>query len=77
MPEHIQRLADKNFLRWKSNPWHPSLRFKPLKGKLWSARVGDRYRAFAIVEDYTTTWIWIGTHETYNRLGWPPAVDRG
>jgi hypothetical protein len=69
LPGHIQRLADKNFRLWKINPWHPSLRFKSIKGRLWSARVGDHYRAMAMVENDTATWIWIGTHESYNRLG--------
>lgn len=68
LPEHIQKLALKNFRLWQLNPWHPSLRFKPLKGSLWSARVGDHFRAVAIVEDDIATWIWIGTHESYNRM---------
>ena len=29
LPEHIQKLAKKNFRLWCMNPWHPSLRFKP------------------------------------------------
>ncbi len=31
LPDHIQRLADKNYGLWLANPQHPSLRFKPFK----------------------------------------------
>jgi hypothetical protein len=31
-------------------------------------RVGDHYRALGRVEGDTITWVWIGTHEEYNRL---------
>jgi hypothetical protein len=34
LPEHVQRLADKNYLLWLKNPIYPSLRFKPFKGDL-------------------------------------------
>lgn len=36
--------ADKNFALLKDNPRHPSLHFKKV-GTLWSARVGEQYRA--------------------------------
>ena len=32
LPQQIQRLADKNFALFKSNPHHPSLGFRRLKG---------------------------------------------
>ena len=68
LPEQVQKLALKNFRLWTINPWHPSLHFKPIKGRYWSARVGDHYRAVAIVSGDTAMWIWIGTHESYNRM---------
>jgi len=52
----------------RENPRHPSLRFKKV-GKLWSARVGRDHRALAMEDegDYVV-WVWIDTHEEYNRL---------
>jgi hypothetical protein len=51
LPEEVRALADKNYLLLKSNPRHPSLHFKRL-GRLWSVRVGARYRALGTeVED--------------------------
>ena len=50
LPLDIQQLARKNFVLWKQNPRHASLRFRPHgKGK-WSVRVGDHYRALAYFE---------------------------
>lgn len=70
LPELIQELADKNFELLKADPLHPSLHFKELSGKdnLWSARVGDHFRALAIREDGEFYWFWIGTHAEYDRI---------
>jgi hypothetical protein len=69
LPPEIQRLAYKNYLLWQNDPRHPSLRFKSLASRRWSARVGDRYRAVGrFVESDTFLWTWIGTHEDYNKL---------
>lgn len=67
LPEHVQQLARKNYNLLKENPRHPSLRFKKV-GKLWSARVGGNHRALAIEDDDGYVWVWIGTHEEYDRL---------
>ncbi len=50
LPEHIQRLAVKNYRLWRDNPQHPSLDFKKLAGRSerFSIRVGDHYRALGI-----------------------------
>jgi len=45
LPLEIQRLADKNFQLFKTNPQHPSLHFERKKAELWSVRVGSGYRA--------------------------------
>jgi hypothetical protein len=42
LPEHIQRLADKNFQLLKADPEHPSLHFKKIED-MWSVRVGAHY----------------------------------
>ena len=70
LPEHIQRLADKNYRLWVANPHHPSLDFKRLKGggRRFSVRVGDHYRALGEKTDDGVVWVWVGTHEEYNRL---------
>jgi hypothetical protein len=69
LPNDAQRLAYKNYLLWQNNPRHPSLRFRPIKSKQWSVRVGDHYRAVGhFVANDAFLWTWIGTHEDYNRL---------
>jgi hypothetical protein len=68
LPERIQQLARKNFELWKLDPWHPSLHFKEVKPRLWSARVGLRYRVLAAFDGATYVWFWIGTHDEYLRL---------
>ncbi len=67
LPEHIQRLADKNFELLKSNESHPSLRFKKV-GILWSVRVGNHYRAVARNRPDGIHWFWIGPHAEYDKL---------
>jgi len=67
LPESIQRLARKNFELLKANPQHPSLHFKKV-GKFWSIRVGLNYRALAVEDGDDFIWVWIGTHDTYERM---------
>jgi hypothetical protein len=69
LPIRVQRLAYKNYRLWLENPYHPSLRFKPLKGDLWSVRVGGHYRAVGYFrDDDAFVWIWVGSHEEYSKL---------
>jgi plasmid maintenance system killer protein len=70
LPVEIQRLADRCYQMWLDNPHHPSLRFKKLGGRerLYSARVGDHYRAVADFDGEAFVWVWIGSHEEYNKL---------
>jgi len=67
LPKPIQEIADKNFKLLKENPRHPSLHFK-MTGKLWSARVGLNHRALAVKQGNDYVWVWIGSHEEYERL---------
>lgn len=67
LPESAQRAARRNFRLLTENPRHPSLRFKKV-GKFWSARVGVDYRALAVDDAGDFIWVWIGTHEEYDRL---------
>ena len=67
LPVPVQEIARKNYQILKENPRHPSLRFKKV-GKLWSARVGRDHRALAMEDKGGYVWVWIGTHEEYDRL---------
>ena len=67
LPAPVQETARKNYQILRENPRHPSLRFKKV-GKLWSARVGRDHRALAMEDEGGYVWVWIGTHEEYDRL---------
>jgi hypothetical protein len=67
LPAPVQETARKNYRILRENPRHPSLRFKKV-GKLWSARVGRDHRALAMEDEGGYVWVWIGTHEEYDRL---------
>ena len=67
LPEDIRNLADKNFELLKNNPRHPSLQFKKI-GEMWSARVGQAHRALAVEDGDDFTWVWIGSHDDYQKM---------
>jgi len=67
LPASIQKTAHKNYQLLKDNPKHPSLHFKKV-GNFWSARVGIHYRAIAVEDEKDFIWVWIGSHEEYERL---------
>ena len=70
LPKSIQRLARKNYLLWRDYPGHPSLDFKKLAGGAgrFSIRVGGHYRALGRKVGDNVEWVWIGSHEDYNKL---------
>lgn len=70
LPAEIQRLADRTYAQWRANARPPSLDFKELRGGQgrFSVRVGAHYRAIAREIDGGVEWVWIGTHEEYNKL---------
>lgn len=70
LPPSIQALARKNYQLWQHNHQHPSLQFKKLKGggDRFSVRVGDHHRAIGHLVGDAVEWVWIGTHEDYNKL---------
>ena len=70
LPEDVQRLAVKNYHLWRSNPSHPSLRYRRVEGRedLVTVRVGDHYRALGLLEPGLVVWIWIGSHGAYDHL---------
>jgi hypothetical protein len=67
LPKEIRELADKSFERLKDNPQHPSLQFKKVGG-FWSARVGLAFRALAVEDGADRIWVWIGSHDVYERI---------
>jgi hypothetical protein len=67
LPEQVRALADKNYALLKTNPRHPSLQFKKI-GRLWSVRVGLRYRALAVEADDDLVWFWVGSHAEYDAI---------
>jgi hypothetical protein len=67
LPEDVQQLADRAYLRLREDPQHPSLHFRQI-GRFWSARVGLHYRALAVEDGTDLVWFWIGHHAEYDRL---------
>jgi hypothetical protein len=67
LPAETQRLARENYQLLKSNPRHPSLRFKKV-GVYWSVRVGRGYRALGVDVPDGILWGWIGSHAEYDKI---------
>ena len=67
LPSGVRTVADKNFELLKADPRHASLHFKRI-GKIWSVRVGDRYRALGNDVPDGIQWFWIGSHAEYDKL---------
>lgn len=57
--------ARKAYGLWRENSLHPSLHFKKVGKKLWSARISAGYRALALKEGDDYYWFWIGEHDGY------------
>ena len=67
LPERVKQRAKEQFELLKKNPHHPSLHFKKV-GKFWSVRITDCYRALAIQDGNDYIWVWIGTHDDYEKM---------
>ncbi|MFB3061902.1 MAG: hypothetical protein ACE10C_11090 [Candidatus Binatia bacterium] len=67
LPEAVQDVAKKNFDLLRHNPSHPSLHFKKVEN-FWSVRAGLRHRALAVEDGKDFIWVWIGTHDDYQRM---------
>ncbi|MFL6569582.1 MAG: hypothetical protein ACJ8LI_10470 [Chthoniobacterales bacterium] len=61
-----QKRVRKAYRLWRSNPRHPSLRFKKV-GRLWSVRVTDAMRALGVDKDGVIVWFYVGPHDRYER----------
>jgi hypothetical protein len=67
LPAPVQKVSKKNFELLKTNPLHPSLHFKKI-GKFWTIRAGFNHRALAVEDGEDFIWVWIGTHNAYERM---------
>jgi len=67
LPAFIKRHAEESYALLKENPRHPSLHFKKV-GKFWSVRIGLDYRALAVEDGSNFIWVWIGSHNDYERM---------
>lgn len=67
LPPDIKNRARTAYRLWRTNPRHPSLRFKKV-GEVWPVRIGLSHRDLSLLEDDTYYWFWIGSHDEYERL---------
>ncbi len=67
LPALVQKISEKKFNLLKTNPSHKSLHFKKV-GKFWSVRAGMNYRALAVEDGNDFIWVWIGSHDKYERM---------
>ncbi|MCX5859846.1 MAG: hypothetical protein NT056_08135 [Proteobacteria bacterium] len=67
LPQEIRDRADKAFALLREKPRHPSLHFKKI-GTFWSTRVDITHRALAVEDGQDFIWVWIGSHDQYERL---------
>lgn len=70
LPPHARIQAEAAYRLFAQNPFHTSLKFKPVtkSRNIWSVRVGISYRALGRRDGDTIAWFWIGTHAEYNQL---------
>ncbi len=70
LPKKVQEQAQRAFLLWKRDPFHPSLHFKRVSAKppIYSVRIGLGHRALGMLEEGQMYWFWIGTHTEYDKL---------
>jgi hypothetical protein len=67
LPADIRAQANKQYALFEADPWHPSLRLKPV-GPYWAVRVSRGYRALARRRENEFFWFWIGPHDGYERM---------
>lgn len=70
LSEVNRQAARRAYALFTKNPDHPSLRFKKLGGydQVWSVRVNEQYRAIGERHGDTIIWVWIGTHNEFDKL---------
>lgn len=70
LSEPQRQAARRAYALFAENPYHPSLRFKKLGGyeHVWSVRINEQYRAIGERTGDTIIWVWIGTHNDFDKL---------
>ena len=70
LPERVQKQAREAYRLFKSDPTHPSLKFKKLQPHedLWSVRITSEYRAIGRWRGDVILWFFIGSHADYDNL---------
>ena len=62
--------ARRAYLLFLADPSHPSLHFKKLGAyeHVWSVRINEQYRAVGERRGDTIVWVWVGTHNEFDKL---------
>jgi hypothetical protein len=70
LAENTKRNARRAYALFAQDPGHPSLRFKKLSGypDVWSVRVSAQYRAVGQRRGDEIVWVWIGSHNDFDKL---------
>jgi hypothetical protein len=70
LPHDVRRQAQRAYRLFRTDPRHPSLRFKKVhkETSIYSVRIGLGYRALGVMEGSTVVWFWIGSHDECDRL---------
>lgn len=70
LDDRARQAARRAYAQFARDPGHPSLRFKKLGGydHIWSVRVNEQYRAVGERSGDTIIWVWIGTHNDFDKL---------
>lgn len=66
----VRAAARRAYRLFATAPEHPSLRFKRLGGyeHVWSVRINEQYRAVGERHGDTIIWVWIGSHNDFEKL---------
>jgi hypothetical protein len=67
LPARVRTRADRSFALLREDPRRPSLHLKKV-GIFWSVRVDVAHRAIAVADGDDFIWVWVGSHDEYNRL---------
>lgn len=70
LPVNLKQQSKETYLKFKQDPYYPSLCFKQIHSTkpIFSVRISLDYRALGLLKDNEIIWFWIGTHEEYNKL---------
>jgi len=68
LPQDVQTETRKAYKLFEENPRHPSLQFKKIAGRLYSARISSGYRVVGTLEGDEMVWFWAGSHADYDKL---------